>query len=93
MKRLIILAAVAAVSALALTGGASAGSFRMSEQDKELCRLLELAHESTCTKYEAKLVGDRNWIEAVLDASNEATGSIAAPLDETGGPVPQSLAQ
>lgn len=86
MKRLVILAAVAAFSALALAGGTSAKTSRMSAEDQELCRLLELAHESSCVEYEAKLSG-RNVVAKVLGASDEVTGSIA------NHPNPQSATQ
>ena len=90
MKRLMIFAAAAAVSALALAGGASAKSVTLSVQEQELCRLLAVAPESSCTEDADKLAADRNWVAKILDTPDEVTGS---PLDETGGLPPQSLTQ
>jgi hypothetical protein len=90
MKRLTILAAAAAISALALTGGASAKSVQMSAQEKELCRVLELAHETSCSEYGERLAGGRNWVKAFLNATDidQVTGGIA-----TDRAAPQSLVQ
>jgi hypothetical protein len=55
MKTILILAAFAA---LAATGTAGAATYGISADEMEICRTLELAHESSCSEYEARLVDD-----------------------------------
>ena len=55
MKTFLILAAFAALTA---TGTANAASYNLSADEIEICRTLELAHESSCSEYEARLVDD-----------------------------------
>jgi hypothetical protein len=79
MKNIVTIAAFAALAALAAPGTASA--YTLSPDDYEVCRVLELAHESTCAEYEGKLRD-----QALADAidSLEATGST------TRAPAPAS---
>lgn len=55
MKTILILAAFAA---LAATGTAGAATYGLPADEVEICRTLELAHESSCSEYEARLVDD-----------------------------------
>jgi hypothetical protein len=52
MKRSSILAAVIAFVAIVATASVSAKTYDLSTDDLEICRILELAHESSCAEYE-----------------------------------------
>lgn len=60
---------IAAVAALSFTSAASAQPANLSVDDADICRLLEVAHESTCTEY--------NLLRATPVV--EFTASIAQP--------------
>lgn len=77
MKTILILAAFAAFSTLAATGNAAAAIYSLSADETEICRTLELAHESSCAEYTVKLIGQHAAADAL--GAEEATGSIAAP--------------
>jgi hypothetical protein len=78
MKNNLILAAVAFL-AIAATGAASAKTHALSAEDLQVCLLLELAHESSCAEYEAKLV---DQYAATATPSDDVTGSIERPAAE-----------
>ena len=63
MKTFLTIAAFAAIAAI---GTANAAGIPLSANEAEICRTLELAHETTCAEYRAGLTAD------VL----EVTGSI-----------------
>lgn len=52
MKRYSIVAAMIALATIAATASVSAKTYDLSSDDLEICRILELAHESSCTEYE-----------------------------------------
>lgn len=65
MKTIMTFAAIAAFWAMA--GNASAANYSLSPDEIEVCRTLEMAHESSCAEYGAKLAAD----------SADMTGSVA----------------
>ena len=82
MKTFVTLAALAALSTMAVPGSADATTYVLSPEDFEVCRMLELAHESSCAEYEGKLLRDQALAEAV--EALEATGSTTrAPAPAT----------
>jgi hypothetical protein len=77
MKRTIILAAFAATASIALVGGAgAASSFQLSTEEFKTCLVLELAHETTCAEYEAKLMREYAAAQASTN-DDDVTGGIA----------------
>jgi len=76
MKRTIILAAFAVFAT-----GANAQSLRLSAAEAEVCRLLELAHESSCAEYAQTLTA--RYAAAEAAAADEATGSIERPVAQS----------
>ena len=69
MKRAFILSAIVALSAIAATAGVAQTS-NLSTADQEICRILELAHESNCAEYESTLA--RQYAAAGADEQKSA---------------------
>ena len=64
MKRSSILAAIVAFSTLTATANVSANDYKLSTDEMEICRILELAHESSCAEYEATIARQVAAVEA-----------------------------
>jgi hypothetical protein len=72
---------IAAFAVIAMLGTANAASTTLSANEAEICRTLELAHETSCAEYRAGLIADA--LEET--GSIEPAGGVTSYMPYTNG--------
>lgn len=88
MKTFVTIAAFAAFAAI---GSANAASPMISANEAEICRTLELAHETSCFEYRTGLLADALEVTGSIDSIEPVQADYIPYLNGMGDPAGLTL--